>query len=72
MCQMYLILTAKRWQTVTDRPMVRGAEPFRSVLLESTLAYTVKTRTKVIINSTPKACWAERYGLGVVVPKAPW
>ena len=42
-----------RWPTVTDSPMVRGADPFRSVLSLSTDDRTVNTNTNVIITSTP-------------------
>ena len=51
------ILTATRWAIVTDSPIAKGPEPFRSALFESVVANTVNTSTNVIMPSmtTPHA-----------------
>lgn len=67
-----LILTANRWHMVTDRPMLSGVEPLMSFRLLSTDAKTVKTRTKVMKISTPRALPGSIFLLTRVLPKSPW
>ena len=64
-------LTAKRWQRETESPMVRGADPLRSVRLLSQHENTVRTRMKVTMNSTPNPCSLVSSGLSLVKPRSP-
>jgi len=50
---------------------VRGADPFRSVLLESQEENTVKTSRNVMRNSIPNPCSTVRVLLRVVSPRLP-
>ena len=47
--------TPNKAPTVTDKPIVNGAEPPKSVRVESIQAKTVRANTKVITNSIKKA-----------------
>lgn len=54
-----------------ERPIARGAEPFRSFRLSSVAPKTTRTRMKVMINSTPKAWPTDTFELTTVIPKFP-
>ena len=65
------LLTANKWHAVIDNPIASGAEPLMSDLLSSHTPKTVKTKTKVIRNSIPKAWLVSIWLLTAVIPKAP-